>query len=319
MLAWLATAWLGTEYYFRHLATHFYERELQIIQQQTESISRNIDQNLQGLKGIPLVFSGQETVLSALRRFGTTAPSSAQAYKERKQRWTGDAQLGALNKSLDIVATSLLADVLSIVDGAGNCIAASNAGTPDSLVGYNFADREYFFQAKAGQRGRQYAVGRASSIPGLYYSAPVIENGHFLGAVVVKRNIKKIISWSNSVNAFVSDINGIIVLAPDKRLEFLALPDAAIGKLSGQQRTMLYQRSRFDTLDIAPWGASQFPLAIRFAGGSAPMLLSSKVLTEDAMTLHLGGCAAEIFGHDFACFRGPLPIPRIKKIDSDAF
>ena len=294
MCAWLATAWLGSQYYFSHLASQFYERELHIVRQQTQAIGRNIDQDLQGLKGIPLVFSGQETVLSALRRFGTTASTSALAYQERKQRWTGDAQLGALNASFDIAATSLLADVLWILDAAGNCIAASNAGMPGSFVGANYADRDYFLQARAGQRGRQYAVGRTSKIPGLYYSAPVIENGHFLGVVVVKRNIDKIVSWSNSVNAFVSDMNGIIVLAPDKHLQFGALPNAAIGKLSNQQRMLQYERSRFDTLDIAPWGASQFPLAMRFAGGTAPVLLTSKGLTEDAMVLHLARPLAEL-------------------------
>ena len=287
IFAWVATAWMGTQYYLSHLATHYYERELQVVRQRTQAIGSNIDQDLQVLKGIPLVFSGQETVLSALRRFGAIAPPSALAYQERKQRWTGDAQLGALNKSLNIAASSLLADVLWIVDASGDCIAASNAGKQDSFVGYNYADRDYFIQPRAGQRGRQYAVGRASKIPGLYYSVPVIENGHFLGAVVVKRNIKKIISWSDSANAFLSDMNGVIILASDARLEFRALPDAAIGKLSNQQRMLQYERSRFDTLDIAPWGARQLPLAMRFAGGNTPVLLTSKVLSEDAMVLHL--------------------------------
>ena len=294
IFVWLAIAWLSTEYYFSHLATTLYERELQIVQQRTQTVSSNINRNLKGLKGIPLVLSGQDTVVSALRRFSATAPSSALDSQQRKQRWTKDAQLGALNQSLDIAATNLLADILFILDANGNCIAASNAGTSQSFIGANYAYRDYFLQARAGQRGRQYAVGRTSKLPGLYYSAPVIENGRFLGTVVAKRDIKEIISWSNSVNAFLSDTNGVIVLASDPRLEFRALPGAAIAKLSSKKKMMQYERSRFDTLDITPWKTRQFPLAVRFAGGNTPVLLISKVLTEDALVLHLPRPLAEL-------------------------
>ena len=292
--AWLATAWLSTEYYFSHLGIALYQRELQIVQQRTQTIGNNIDQDLKVIKGIPLVFSSQNTVISALRRFGATVPASALVSQQRKQRWTGDTQLGALNQSLDVAATNLSADVLFILDAAGNCIAASNAGTPQSFIGANYADRDYFLQARAGQRGRQYAVGRTSRVPGLYYSAPAIENGRFLGTVVAKLDVKKIISWSTSVNAFLSDTNGVIILASDPRLEFRALPGAAIVNLSSQKKMMQYERSRFDTLDIAPWGARQFPLAVRFAGGDAPVLLTSKVLTDDAMILHLARPLVEL-------------------------
>ena len=294
IFVWLAIAWLSTEYYFSHLATTLYERELQIVQQRTQTVNSNINRNLKGLKGIPLVLSGQDTVVSALRRFSATAPSSALDSQQRKQRWTKDAQLGALNQSLDIAATNLLADILFILDANGNCIAASNAGTSQSFIGANYAYRDYFLQARAGQRGRQYAVGRTSKLPGLYYSAPVIENGRFLGTVVAKRDIKEIISWSNSVNAFLSDTNGVIVLASDPRLEFRALPGAAIAKLSSKKKMMQYERSRFDTLDITPWKTRQFPLAVRFAGGNTPVLLISKVLTEDALVLHLPRPLAEL-------------------------
>ena len=300
IFAWLSAAWLGTEYYFSHLATTLYERELKIVQQRTESIGNNIDQDLKVVKGIPLVFSSQHAVVSALRWFGASAPASAFATQQRKQRWTGDPRLGALNQSLDIAATNLLVDAVYLLDAAGNCIASSNAGTAHSFVGANYADRDYFLQARAGQRGRQYAVGRTSMTPGLFYSAPVIENGRFFGTVVAKRDIKNIISWASSVNAFLSDTNGVIVLASDARLEFRTLPGAAIEKLSLQKKMMQYGRSRFDALDIAAWGARQFPLAVRFAGGDTPVLLISKALTEDAMILHLPRPLAELsrFEHE---------------------
>jgi len=89
-----------------------------------------------------------------------------------------------------------------VINAAGDCIASGNAGTFESFVGVNYADREYFQQAKTGRSGRQYAMGRMTNVPGLFYSYPVIENGHFLGVVVVKISVPSLAYWIEDTNAF---------------------------------------------------------------------------------------------------------------------
>ena len=98
--------------------------------------------------------------------------------------------------------------------------------------------------------------------PACYYSSPVFETGRFLGAVVVKRDITKFSYWTNQANAFIADANGVIVLAPDKQLEFRALPNASVAKLSVEKRLLQYKRSAIEPLEITPWGNARFPSAV---------------------------------------------------------
>ncbi len=287
IVGWVAIAWLIANDYYANVANNFYQQEVQTVRQQAQNIGSNIDESLQTLKGIPVVVASSEETRQALRRFGANVTPSAVAYRERKQSWSDDERLGKLNKSLGITATNLKADVVWVLNAAGDCIASSNADQRVSFVGTNYADRNYFRQNQAGQRGHQYAMGRATGIPGLYYSAPVFEKGQFLGIAVVKRDISTLTFWTNPANAFLVDINGIIVLAPDHQLEFRAFPHASIAKLSTAQRLMQYKRSKFVPLEIARWGNERFPAAMRIGAGNAPVVLASHVLADDAMTVYL--------------------------------
>jgi len=294
ILGWGAIAWLSADYYYGRLAGNLYQREAQIAKQQAEQVAGNIDESLQLIKGISLVYSRDVDTRRALQRFGANAAPSNLAYEERKRRWSQDKALGELNNSLDIAATHLGADNIFIINAAGDCIAAYNADQPDSFVGTNYADREYFRQARAGQRGHQYAVGRKSKVPGLYYSYPAFEAGRFLGAVVVKRDITKFSYWTNQANAFISDANGVIVLAPDKRFEFHSLPNATVAKLSAEKKLLQYKQSAIEPLEMIPWGGERFPAAVRIGGGNLPVVLAAKSLPEDAITIHVSRSLGEL-------------------------
>lgn len=284
---WAAIAWMSADHYYSRVTSDLYQQETKLAEQQAENVASNIDKSLQLLKGIPLVLSRADDIRRVSRRFGANSTPSTLAYEERKQRWTQDHALGELNQSLGVSATHLRADVIWLVNAAGDCIAASNADKPDSFVGMNYADREYFRKAQAGQGGQQYAVGRASKVPGLFYSYPVIEEGRFLGAVVVKRNISNFLHWANQANAFIADANGVIVLAPDKDLEFRALPNAAVAGLSAEKKLLQYRQSEFESLAITPWGDERFPSAVRIGNGNQPIVLAAKALPEDAITIHV--------------------------------
>ncbi len=287
IVCWVAVAWLSADYSYNRLVKNLYQQELELAKQQAESVANNIQDNLQALKGIPLMLSRYDATRRALRNFGPDSTPSSSDYAKRKQQWTRDEDLAELDKSLSIAAANLKADALWLVNAGGDCIAASNADKPDSFVGTNFADREYFLQASAGQRGHQYAMGRTSMLAGLYYSYPVIEKGQFLGATVVKRNITKLSDWTNMAQAFVSDANGVIVLAPDKKFEFRTLPNAGITALPAEKRLLLYKRTSFDPLQITPWGGNIFPFAVRIGDDRLPIVLISKILPEDAIEIHV--------------------------------
>ncbi|HTD03549.1 bifunctional diguanylate cyclase/phosphodiesterase [Undibacterium sp.] len=284
---WSAVAWLSADYFHSRLVKDLYRQESQLAKQQAASVAGNIEESLQLLKSVPLVFARDEEIRRALRGFGTNAIPSNVDYARRKQQWTHDARLGELDASLKIAATNFKADVLWIVNAAGDCIAANNADEPESFVGTNYADREYFRQARAGQRGHQYAMGRASKVAGLFYSYPIVEKGQFLGAAVVKRNISRLADWTNQAKAFISDANGVIVLATDSKLEFRTLPSAGVVALSQEKKLLQYKRSSFAPLQITPWGDGLLPSAVRIGDDESPVVLITQALPEDAIAIHV--------------------------------
>jgi hemerythrin-like metal-binding protein/PAS domain S-box-containing protein len=287
VVGWCFIAWLTSDYYHQNVAKADYERESQHARQQVEEIAGSVGKDIQLLKGISSVVSGNKDTRQALRRFGGDARPSILAYETRKQRWTEDPQLAELSRSLDTMAVHLKTNEIFVLNAAGDCIAAGNSSKSASFVGTNYANREYFQQARAGQLGHQYAMGRTSKLPGLYYSTPVSEKGRFLGAVVVKRNLSDFSRWTDSAKAFIADANGVIVLAADKQLEFRILPGASATNLSPEQSLLQYKQPTFKPLDIVPYKSEHAFSAVLMDGSNAPSILASKVLPEDAITIYV--------------------------------
>ena len=286
LIGWVGIAWLGANYYYDRLGHNLYQQEFLLANQQALQNVSNMNGSIEQLKGVALVVSRDKGTLAALRHFGPNAAPSTRTYEQRKQRWTQDKLLVELNHSAGITAMHLKVDVIWIVNAAGDCIAASNANQAVSFIGANFADRAYFQQVRAGKPGHQYALGRISKIPGLYYGTSVFDKGRFIGAVIVKRDIEKLTSLTNPANTWISDANGVIVQAPEKHLEFKALPEAAISQLSPQQRLLQYGRSTFDALELTPWKPEYYPAATHIGGRADPVVRVSMTLPEDGLTLH---------------------------------
>jgi signal transduction histidine kinase/NO-binding membrane sensor protein with MHYT domain/ActR/RegA family two-component response regulator len=286
ILGWVGISWWIATAYFERQGHDLYLAQSALATQQAQRDTSNIKTSIEVLKGIALVMARDKDTLAALQTFGATAEPSTLAYELRKQRWTQNKALARVNASLALSATHLKADVVWVVNAAGDCVAASNADKPVSFVGTNFADRAYYQQTRAGKLGHQYAMGWVSKIPGLYYAAAVVDGGRFMGAVVVKRDIEKLAALTNPASTWVSDANGVIILAPQKGLLFRALPRAAIATLSEKQRELQYGRSSFEPLDLTPWKPARYPEA-RFIGGrTMPVVLATSTLPEDGITLH---------------------------------
>jgi NO-binding membrane sensor protein with MHYT domain len=165
---WLVISWFSVNHYYQHRADELFQQESQHTNQQLNNITDNITESLKLLKGSAQVLSHDAGILKVLHSFGGDVTPSKLTYEVRKQRWTNDKALANLSNYLDFASTYLGADTVLVVNAAGDCIASSNANGPRSIVGLNLADRQYFQQALSGQEGHQYAVGRATNIPGHY-------------------------------------------------------------------------------------------------------------------------------------------------------
>jgi len=296
IFGWIGTAWLIADDYANYHSAEVFKQESGLALQQADNVSNNIIRSLDHLKGVAKLLSGEGAVLQVLRDFGSDAKASRIGIgsEERKSRWAHDSSLEKLNRFLSVAQKNLSPDVIWVVNASGDCIAASNAGTSESFVGINYADRTYFTQAKAGHDGRQYAMGRQSNVPGLFYSSPVIENGNFMGVVVVKINVSNLAYWVEQANAFIADNQGVIILASDKKLEGRAIPGAAVFHLTASDRLTQYKRKGFTPLQMRSWGDERFPSLLRIENQDEPVIMESRPLPQESINMYVFRSSSEI-------------------------
>ena len=160
-----------------------------------------------------------------------------------------DGDAAPVNRYLAFIAKTMSVDLAFVVDADGLCVAASNFAEAGSLVGERFPDRDYFIAARRGEAGTQYAVGRRTNVPGLFYSMPLLHNGQFAGAAVVKIDVPSIARRVTAKGAFVTDRQGVVILSTGRDWLLKAMPDASVFALTSEQRQLAYKR---DALDRVP-------------------------------------------------------------------
>ncbi|HEX5338381.1 MAG TPA: PAS domain S-box protein, partial [Gallionella sp.] len=276
LLYWWALCWFGSEAYFSHQAETAYRQESQRAEQFVASAIQGFDRIVAVRAGMPRVLARMPDLNRMLNRFGPDAAASPLAYEERQQRWTADPALAGMSSQFKASAADLGLDTLALLNAAGDCVAASNADMDNSPVGTNYADRKYFADIRAGRSGYQLGVGKKSRTAGIVFYAPVIERGRVLGAVVSRVKLAPYANWFAQTDAFLTDHNGVVMLARDASSTMRALPDAPVGKLDAATRQALYGRTDFPALRFTSWGDARFPELLRGEGQAVPVLLRSK-------------------------------------------
>ena len=300
-LTWIVAAWLASVHYSARVTDQAYQDGRKQAEQQIESVTSEIDNAIRILRNVPRLLAVEDTVRRELGLFGPQVVASTLSYEDRKRLWTQHSvQFGVAN-FLASVATALDADVVWLVNAAGDCVASSNAEKAGSFVGTNYSEREYFKKAQSGQPGQQYAVGKVSKLPGLYYSHPVLnDKQQFIGSVVVKRDITEFKRWIWPINGFVTDSNGVVVLARNKVLEHQVMPGAAANSLSAQARLEKYQRTNFSPLDLRAVEHDRYSDLFQGTDGSPLLVMLSKVAADGNVTVHL-----------------PRPLPELQRAQSE--
>lgn len=115
--------------------------------------------------------------------------------------------------------------LIFVLDSQGNTVASSNWRMAESLVGYNFGFRPYFMDARDGTPGSYYAIGIRTGKPGFFISYPVLEEGKFLGVVVVKVDLEQLQeAWQTSGEIIVvSDTFGVLFLSSVAKWKYRSL------------------------------------------------------------------------------------------------
>ncbi len=270
ILAWNVAAWFIAGNLFRSRVEESIGQQTLRSQQRAADLADSIRRNLNYIDGIPDLLSELLRVKKAVSRFGADAVPSRLPLEQRRERWTADPVLNDLSRYLTLAKKSLNVDLIYVVNAAGDSIAASNWDKPGNTIGTNFAERDFFVQNKNGLRGMQYAVGKTTHIPGLYFSTPVVIAGKFMGAVVAKADVPNLSFLTSQMDALVVDANGVIILARDKTHEMRALPDAAIIHKTEQEKMQRYLRNDFPVLRIEPWAGANFPALLSIENEDLP-------------------------------------------------
>ncbi|MDR3398440.1 MAG: diguanylate cyclase [Pandoraea sp.] len=142
-------------------------------------------------------------------------------------------------------------DRVWVIDARGVCVAASNFRDTPSPIGQSVADKPYVTNALLGTRFESYAAGWEHQAPGLYFSAPVYRDGVLIGVVMTKIGLTRLRHWVGSGESFVTDGNGVVIMANDPRFENRFMLDGKVGSLSDAERLALYQRNDFARMPIA--------------------------------------------------------------------
>ncbi|MBI5107875.1 MAG: response regulator [Rhodocyclales bacterium] len=299
--SWAVLSWKSANYYSTHMSELAYQEGHAQASRQVDVITDEIESALRNLRNVPRVLAGEEAVRRQLARFDPRDLPASLPYEERKRRWTEAGSQSGLHAFLGAAASGLGAEVIWVVNAAGDCIAASNAGRTTSFVGTNYARREYFQQARRGQSGQQYAMGMVTGTAGLYYSHPVLASGgRFLGAVVVKREIGELRRWTRPHNAFVTDNLGVIVLTEARELELRALPESTVHALSPEALLGRYRVRQVDTAPIHPLDSDRDHELVRIGAAAVPVILVARTVADGNISIHL-----------------PRPLPELARIESE--
>jgi len=166
-----------------------------------EVIGKELEVHALALRGVaghynylPFTTAQHPLIVAALR--DATSVQATNAYLEDVNRQAGSLALYLMNSS-------------------GETIASSNWNTAQTFVGQLYANRPYFIEALRGQPSRLYGVGLTTGEPGYFISAPVRQDGHVVGVVAVKVDLRNIQNaWSNATSPILlTDERGVILLA----------------------------------------------------------------------------------------------------------
>ncbi|GFE75398.1 two-component sensor histidine kinase [Novosphingobium sp. TCA1] len=128
------------------------------------------------------------------------------------------AALRQVARKLETLAVTTGAAQIYLLDARGTTLASSNASTPRSFLGQNYAFRNYFRSAARQGAGAQFALGTVSERPGLYLAQRTRGGGY----IVVKLEFEEIErKWARLGEiTFVTGPEGIVLITSRPQWRF---------------------------------------------------------------------------------------------------
>ena len=296
-IAWGCGAWIYQTNQFKLRATSLISKEYDYAGTRGKTISADYLRSVKFMYGLPEVLASLEELSAGLQ--------AAAASQERGERSTKESipALQNLNQLLVLTKEKIAADVIWVMGVNGDTVASSNYQDKESFIGINFKNRDYFTTSMQGHTSYQYAVGKMTHQPGLYFGAPVTLKGRIIGVVVVKINLARLAHNIDISNTFLADQHGVIILSDDKKLEMKVMPDNTIDKLSSQQRLSIYQRDQFERIVIQPWTDTRYPLLRKIQDYADPYVINVTDVNDGQLKIYVVAPVKELLTLDQDFFR----------------
>jgi diguanylate cyclase (GGDEF)-like protein/PAS domain S-box-containing protein len=286
LILWGFLAWFVVRQYSFNEHQALVEKEQLHAQTVSIDIADSFRRNLHFVAGVSGTFRRGLRIWNAVRKFGPGTQISILPREDLVKRWTSDPVLKDLNKQLELVKNSLNIDSIFVVNIAGDCISASNTNMPGTPIGTNLADRKWFADALVGKSSMQYAMGRTSHTPGLYFASPIELAGQFQGAIVSKIDLSSLSFLTRQNDAFVTDSNGVIIISHDPGLMMMSVSGATVGRLSSQERLSLYQTTDFPEIKIQSWKGLPDSRLKLIQNEKYPFVMATAELPEYGLTIY---------------------------------
>ncbi|MDH0958660.1 ATP-binding protein [Pseudomonas chengduensis] len=179
-----------------------------------------------------------------------------------------------------------------VLDPDGRVIATSNWDEADSYLGEDLSFRAYYQDAIKGRPGRFYGIGSTTGEPGYYLAHGLREGNRIIGVAVVKVRLDALEErWQRALlEAYVSDENGIIILASDPMVRLKSvrpLDDATKEHLA---RSLQYHWAALEELQLfnrSPLDEGIEQVSFATAGAPANYLLQTRRLEDTPWHLTL--------------------------------
>lgn len=290
-----ALAWVGSVMFAdARLDRYVTEQKLQA-RSDAHLISSNLNQRLEQARSIAQTLTLDQSVVAVLARFGPGIQASTVPQPERGAIWLADPMLLQISQRMSRTVERFGLSTLWMTNAAGDTVAEGHATGTTPFIGTNYADRDYFKAAQRGLTGRQFAIGRATNVYGLFFSAPVIVEGRFLGMVGAAISVPRLSPVIEHVHAVVTDDLGVIVLAKNPALLMQTMPGATVNTLSAEAREKRYKRTNFEPADISPMSLDGKHTLYRWRGEPAPIVMESHATDDGSLHVHVQSDLGETF------------------------
>ena len=235
------------------------------------NLARNMQDETRRLSSIPEALSGDLVLRAPL-----TGPQDAK---------TRGAALQEANDRLRSLADQLEIDILYLLDANGMCVASSNYQSEKSVVGTDLKNRQYYTSIQNGGRGRQFAFGTASGIPGVYFSSAINRDGQFVGGVVAKRNMRNLFHLTTRNAAFLVDEYGVAVASTIDAALWHYLPDSAAAGLGTDFLQDRYHQAALSVLDIRADRSLATVSLVHLLQDPTPSLMTARPIGDSGLRL----------------------------------